>query len=159
MGKNGIKWGEMGEGAERMPQYIGSYRHSIDAKGRLSLPAKFRSGDQESFILTRGLNRTIFVYPEEEWRKTIAKLTEIQRTRREARKLILNVTAFAAEVEIDRQGRISIPQSLLEWGELDREALVVGTIQKIEIWRPERFEAFVASPERPYDELAADLLY
>lgn len=129
-----------------MSGLLGSYLHQIDEKGRISLPAAFRreSGDRP-MVLVRVHPDALTLYPAEAWGEVEERLRELLRRQPSARAYVLGVTASAAEVVPDKQGRILVPQRLLSAVGLDGTALLVGVIDRVEIWSPGRFEEVVAS--------------
>lgn len=125
-----------------MSGYLGSYLHQIDSKGRLSLPASFRRESQdECFVLVQVHETALSLYPEPAWVEVETRLRELLRLQPDARPYVLGVTANAVETSLDRQGRILVPQRLLGRVGIEGEALVVGVIDRIELWNPERFHA------------------
>ena len=118
---------------------MGTYGHSIDAKGRVIVPAKFREVLGDSFVVTLGLDGCLFVYPEEEWEDFVKQLKELPGSK-EARKLQRYFMAGAAPCDVDKQGRVLIPSSLREKVGLDKDVVFVGVMSKIEIWSKERWE-------------------
>ena len=119
--------------------FMGTYGHSIDAKGRVIVPAKFREVLGDSFVVTLGLDGCLFVYPEEEWEDFVKQLKELPGSK-EARKLQRYFMAGAAPCDVDKQGRVLIPSSLREKVVLDKDVVFVGVMSKIEIWSKERWE-------------------
>lgn len=119
--------------------FMGTYGHSIDAKGRVIVPAKFREVLGDSFVVTLGLDGCLFVYPEEEWEDFVKQLKELPGSK-EARKLQRYFMAGAAPCDVDKQGRVLIPSNLREKVGLDKEVVFVGVMSKIEIWSKERWE-------------------
>ncbi len=119
--------------------FMGTYGHSIDAKGRVIVPAKFREILGDSFVVTLGLDGCLFVYPEEEWEDFVKQLKELPGSK-EARKLQRYFMAGAAPCDVDKQGRVLIPSSLREKVGLDKDVVFVGVMSKIEIWSKERWE-------------------
>ena len=119
--------------------FMGTYGHSIDAKGRVIVPAKFREVLGNSFVVTLGLDGCLFVYPEEEWEDFVKQLKELPGSK-EARKLQRYFMAGAAPCDVDKQGRVLIPSSLREKVGLDKDVVFVGVMSKIEIWSKERWE-------------------
>ncbi len=119
--------------------FMGTYGHSIDAKGRVIVPAKFREVLGDSFVVTLGLDGCLFVYPEEEWEDFVKQLKELPGSK-EARKLQRYFMAGAAPCDVDKQGRVLIPSSLREKVGLDKDVVFVGVMSKIEIWSKERWE-------------------
>ena len=119
--------------------FMGTYGHSIDAKGRVIVPAKFREVLGDSFVVTLGLDGCLFVYPEEEWEDFVKQVKELPGSK-EARKLQRYFMAGAAPCDVDKQGRVLIPSSLREKVGLDKDVVFVGVMSKIEIWSKERWE-------------------
>ena len=118
---------------------MGEYNHTIDAKGRVIVPAKFREELGDKFVLTLGLDGCLFVYPDEEWENFVNKLRELPGSK-EARQLQRYFMAGAVTCEVDKQGRILIPLKLREKAELCKDVVFVGIVGKIEIWSKERWE-------------------
>lgn len=113
--------------------FMGQYEHSIDTKGRIIIPARFRENLGESFVVTRGLDGCLFLYPDAEWQKFVEKLQSLpsnQNTRRMQRQFL----SKAMEVAIDKQGRILIPSLLREIASLEKEVVFVGMMNRIEVW-------------------------
>ena len=119
--------------------FKGEYNHTIDAKGRLIVPAKFRDILGDTFVVTKGLDGCLFVYPNEEWTNIENKFREIPLTTKDARKFSRFFFAGAADCEVDKQGRILIPSVLREFAGLQKEVVLVGVLNRIEIWSKERW--------------------
>ncbi|ROR30735.1 MraZ protein [Mobilisporobacter senegalensis] len=119
--------------------FMGEYNHSIDTKGRIIVPAKFRESLGDEFVVTLGLDGCLFVYPNEEWQKFIVELKKLPGNK-EARQLQRYFMAGAANCEVDKQGRILIPQKLREHAGLEKDIIFVGVLSKIEIWSKERWD-------------------
>lgn len=120
--------------------FMGEYNHTIDAKGRVIVPAKFRETLGEEFVVTLGLDGCLFLYPNEEWHNFVSGLKNLPGSK-EARQLQRYFMAGAASCEVDKQGRILIPIKLREQAGLEKEVVFVGVLSKIEIWSKERWEA------------------
>jgi len=118
---------------------MGEYVHTIDAKGRIIIPSKFREELGEEFVLTLGLDGCLFAYPYSEWQIFVEKLKTLPGTK-EARQLQRYFMAGAAACQADKQGRILIPAKLRESAALEKEIVFVGVLNKIEIWNKERWE-------------------
>ncbi len=141
-----------------MGGFLGSYRHSLDAKGRVSLPAPFRHGsDSESFVLIRAHDDALTLYPDDAWRVVADRLREMRERRPDVRHLLLRLTGNAQRIVPDGQGRILIPERLREEAHLEDEVLIVGALDKIELWNPEWFEQRTAVGPEEFDELAASI--
>jgi MraZ protein len=145
-------WGIVGDDGARgqwspMTGFLGSYQHQIDDKGRLSLPASFRrDGGEEPMVLVHAFPDALTLYPRATWIEVEARLREMLRLNPQARPYVLRVTANAVEVVPDKQGRILVPQRLQEAVGIAGLTLVVGAIDRIELWSPERFLATTAEP-------------
>lgn len=120
--------------------FIGEYNHTIDAKGRLIVPSKFREALGEEFVVTKGLDGCLFVYPMEEWTVFTDKLKELPLTKKDARQFSRFFLAGAASCEVDKQGRILIPAVLREFAGLEKDAVLVGVSSRIEIWSRSNWE-------------------
>lgn len=123
-----------------MTRYLGSFLHKIDEKGRLGLPAQFRRESEQAFVLVHAFPGNLTLYPEKAWAVVGDKLEEAMRGSAEDRRWALRVTANAQEVTVDKQGRILVPQKMQTAVGIDGPTLVVGALNKIELWNPERFE-------------------
>ncbi|HCL01246.1 MAG TPA: division/cell wall cluster transcriptional repressor MraZ [Lachnoclostridium phytofermentans] len=120
--------------------FMGEYNHTIDAKGRIIVPSKFRESLGEHFVVTVGLDGCLFVYPNEEWQHFVEQLKNLPGNK-EARQLQRYFMAGAADCEVDKQGRILIPGNLRQHAGLDKDIVFVGVLSKIEIWSKERWES------------------
>lgn len=136
---------------------IGEYQHTIDAKGRMIVPAKFRDDLGASFVITRGLDGCLFGYPMEQWQALQNKLKETPQSSRESRAFTRYFYSAATEVELDKQGRINIPQTLREHAKLEKDCRVVGVSDRIEVWSEESWQAFITQTEENFDELAESM--
>ena len=141
-----------------MSGFLGSYRHQIDDKGRLSLPAPFRrDADERPFVLVQVHPQSLTLYPSDTWTAVEERLLELLRRQPSARANVLAITANATEVAPDRQGRILVPQRLLASTGLDDAALLVGVIDRIEIWNPDRFDALVSERDEQFERFTAQI--
>ena len=114
--------------------FMGEYSHSIDEKGRLIIPSKFRFELGETFVLTRGLDGCLCVYPQSEWNILEEKLRELPLTNKNARTITRFLVSGAASCELDKQGRILVPTALREYAGLEKDVVVTGNLERIEIW-------------------------
>ncbi|WP_027405719.1 division/cell wall cluster transcriptional repressor MraZ [Anaerovibrio sp. RM50] len=113
---------------------MGEYNHSLDAKGRVILPADFRSELGESFIITKGLDNCLFIYPQSEWEQLSVKLRQLPLAKTEARAFVRFFFSGARQVELDKQGRFLIPATLREHASLKKDAILIGVSNRIEVW-------------------------
>lgn len=137
---------------------IGEYQHNIDAKGRLIMPAKFRPDLGQQFIVTRGLDGCLFGFPQESWNNLQEKLKQLPLVKKDARKFTRFFYSAATEVEIDKQGRINLPNNLLEFAKIDKECRVIGVSDRIEIWSSELWNDFALDAEENFEEIAEEMI-
>ena len=114
--------------------FMGEYHHSIDTKGRIIIPSKFRESLGDMFVITRGLDQCLFGYPLDEWSQLEEKLKGLPLTKKDARAFTRFFFSGATECELDKQGRVNIPGPLLNYGKLEKECVVLGESNRIEIW-------------------------
>lgn len=136
------------------PLLIGEYEHSIDTKGRLIMPSKLKEDIGEKFVVTKGLDGCLFVYSEKEWKTFEEKLRTFPLTNKDARALIRFFLAGAMECEIDKQGRFLIPGNLREFAGLEKEVIVIGVLNKIEIWSKDKWLKYSEEENKSADEIA-----
>ena len=119
---------------------MGEYNHTIDAKGRLIIPSKFRETLGDEFVVTKGLDGCLFVYDNKEWSAFEEKLKSLPLTNKDARQFVRFFLAGAALAEVDKQGRILVPANLREFAGLEKEVVLVGVASRVEIWSKSRWE-------------------
>lgn len=146
----------MGDGDKNM--FMGEYRHNIDEKGRLIIPAKFREELGETFVVTRGMERCLFVYPYSEWKQLEAKLKALPFTKKDARAFTRFFFSGATECELDKQGRVNISTPLREYGELEKECVVIGVSNRVEIWSKGIWEDYFNESEESFSEIAENIV-
>lgn len=122
--------------------FMSEYNHTIDAKGRLIIPSKFRETLGDEFVISKGMDGCLFVYANDDWNAFEEKLASLPLTNKDARKFARYFLAGAAQVELDKQGRILLPANLREFAELDKDVVLVGVGSRIEIWSKEKYEDF-----------------
>lgn len=137
--------------------FLGQYEHGLDDKGRLFMPAKFREKLGSSFVVTKGLDRCLFIYPQEEWQNIEVKLKELPFTKSDARSFVRMFFSGAAECECDKQGRVLLPQGLREHALLSKDAVVLGVASRVEIWSAERWKDYSESAIDNYERIAEEL--
>ncbi|MBG9455065.1 cell division protein MraZ [Lysinibacillus sphaericus] len=138
--------------------FMGEYQHSVDAKGRLIVPAKFREALGETFVVTRGLDNCLFGYPMDEWRKLEEKLKGLPMTKKDTRAFARFFFSGATEVEIDKQGRINIPSTLMQHAHLVKECVVLGVSNRIEVWAKDAWETYFSESEQSFNEIAENMI-
>lgn len=142
--------------------FYGEYLHTIDRKGRLILPAKFREVAKgnfiEKFFVTRGLDKCLFMLSEEEWRSQESKFKAISFTKQEGRAFNRLYFSGATEVSPDRQGRILLPQYLKDFAEIKKEVVIVGVSNRIEIWAANLWNDFYGNSRPSFEAIAEKLI-
>jgi MraZ protein len=142
--------------------FYGEFLHSIDRKGRLILPAKFRETAKanfiEKFFVTRGLDKCLFMFSEEEWRAQETKFKTVSFTKQQAR--IFNRLYFSGAMEVvpDRQGRILLAQYLKDFAEIKKDVVIVGVSNRIEIWANDKWKEFYGSQRPSFEEIAEKMM-
>lgn len=136
--------------------FIGEYEHALDSKNRMIVPSKFREELGSKFILTKGLDGCLYAYPLSEWSVLEEKLKKLPLTNKNARAFTRFFFSGANEMELDKQGRALIPQSLLEYGEIKKEIVSIGVSNRVEIWSKEKWEEY-NSLNINYDDIAEQM--
>ena len=137
---------------------MGEYQHSLDTKGRLIIPAKLREGLGETFVITRGLENCLFVYPQKEWEQLSLKLKELPFTKKDVRAFTRFLLSGAIEVEVDKQGRVLLPNNLREFADIDKDCVVIGVSSRVEIWSKQRWEEYYQSADASFEEIAETIV-
>lgn len=137
--------------------FMGEYHHNIDEKGRLIMPVKFRNDLKDKFIITRGLEKCLYVYPLEDWDKLVSKLNTLPFTKKDARIFIRSFFSGAAQIEVDRQGRINITSPLIDHAGLTKECVIIGANDRIEIWSKDEWDKFLDVNSEKLEDIAENL--
>ena len=135
MALGGRKWG--------INMLIGKYYHNLDEKKRLIIPSKFREEIGEKFVVTNGLDGCLFVYSIDNWEKIINKLKTLPFTKKDARAFMRFFLSAASICEFDKQGRINLVNSLIEYAKIQKECVIIGVNDRLEIWSAERFNDII----------------
>ena len=136
--------------------FMGEYNYTIDDKGRLTIPAKLREQLGHDFIITRGLDKCLFVYPKEEWNNVINKYKELPNTK-DARNFMRFFLSGATQNEFDKQGRINIANSLIKYANLNKDCVIIGVNDRLEIWNKELWDKFITDNEENLSDIAEKL--
>ena len=137
--------------------FIGEYKHNMDKKRRVIIPASFRSDLESNFVMTRGLDNCLFVYPREEWKILEDKLTSLPITNKSSRTFVRFFFSGATECDFDKQGIISIPSNLRDYANLEKEIVIIGLANRIELWASENWDGYLAEAEDSYEEIAEQM--
>lgn len=145
-----------------MSSFKGLFKYSLDAKGRVNIPAKFRKtlspAANETFVITRGLEGCLFVYPLDEWEKIEQKLRNLSMTQKDNRFFVRMLTAYATEAPFDKQGRIPIPPYLAEFAKIERDVLIIGSLDRVEIWSPKVYEEYITNSPETFESAAEKII-
>ncbi len=136
--------------------FVGQYNHSMDAKGRVALPAKFRS-ELKKAVVTKGLDNCLFVYPKKEWDKMAEKLSALSVAKSNTRAFSRLMLAGAMEVEFDKQGRIILPEYLRHFAGLKKNVIVAGLYTRLEIWDEDAWTKYQTEMEKNSNDIAENL--
>ena len=137
--------------------FMGEYHHTIDDKGRLIIPSKFRTELGESFVITRGLENCLFVYSLVEWNKIVDKLKKLPFTKKDARNFTRFFLSGATITELDKQGRANIQTSLIDYASLEKDCVVIGVNDRLEIWSKDKWEEFFNANSDTLSDIAENL--
>ena len=137
--------------------FMGEYHHNLDEKGRLIIPAKFRDTLGNKFIITRGIEKCLYIYSLSDWNKIVEKLNTLPFTKKDARTFIRSFFSGAAECEVDRQGRINITSPLVGHAGLTKECVIIGANDRIEVWDYDNWNNFLDVNAEKLEDIAENL--
>ncbi|OLN22871.1 cell division/cell wall cluster transcriptional repressor MraZ [Domibacillus antri] len=137
--------------------FMGEYRHTIDEKGRVIIPAKFRGDAGKTFIVTRGLDECLFLYPLHEWKALEEKLLTLPLTKKDARAFTRFFFSGANDCMLDRQGRINLPDPLMKYASLEKDCVIVGVSNRMEIWSASKWDTYLELSEQSFSDIAENL--
>ena len=136
--------------------FMGEYHHTIDEKGRITIPSKLRDELGDEFIVTKGLDGCLFIYPKDEWNNIAKKYKELPNTK-DARNYLRFFLSGAVVTEFDKQGRINITQPLIKYADLTKDCIIIGVNERLEIWSKDRWEDFLSNNEDSISDIADKL--
>ena len=146
-----MKWGKVGDF-----MFMGEYHHTMDDKGRLTIPSKIRYELGESFVVTRGLDGCLFVYKKETWSNIVSKYQELPNVK-DARAFMRFFLSGANEIEFDKQGRINISSPLIKYADLKKDCIIIGVGDRLEIWSSDRWNNYTLENEDNLSDIADKL--
>lgn len=145
-----------------MSAFKGTYEYSIDNKGRINIPAKLRKyvspEANDTFTITRGFEKCLFIYPQDEWNRLEQSIRALSSTNAKHRFFMRVLLQQAAESQLDGQSRITIPKDLLQFASIESEVLIMGVLEHIEVWNPDEYKKYLAAQESSYEEVAETVL-
>ncbi len=137
--------------------FLGEYKHTLDSKGRLAIPAKFRAHLDGGAVLTRGLDGCLFLFPAPEWQRMVAKLAALPLAQANSRAFVRLMLSGACDVSFDGQGRILIPEPLRQYAGLSKKAVVTGLFNRVEVWEEDAWAKYKHRTESASEEIAEKL--
>ena len=137
--------------------FIGEYKHTIDDKGRLAIPTKFREDLAKGAVVTRGLDTSLFLFPKEEWDKLAEKLASLPLGQSNSRAFARLMLAGAMDVKLDKQGRVVLPEYLRSYAKLGKSTVIAGLFNRLEIWDEDKWQAYKTQVENDAESVAEQL--
>jgi MraZ protein len=142
-----------------MSSFKGSFTYTVDSKGRINIPAKMRKNlspeANNSFVITRGYEQCIFLYPHDEWLKMENEIRKLQQTDPQHRFFTRMLMQYATDAELDGQSRIILPKELVHFANIENDVFILGAFERIEVWNPALFEQYLNSQQEDYNNVAA----
>lgn len=138
--------------------FLGEYQHSLDNKGRLTLPARFRADLGDAFVATKGMDNCLFIYPLSEWKVIEQKMRTLPITSSDARAFVRFFLSGASECELDNQGRVVIASNLREYAGIDKDVTVIGVGTRVEVWARDKWEGYAQGASASYEAIAENLV-
>jgi MraZ protein len=146
-----------------MSSFKGSYSYSVDSKGRINIPAKLKkyvSPDaNDTFIVTRGFEKCLFLYPLDEWNGLESSIRGLSSSNSQHRFITRTLLQYATESQLDGQSRITIPRELLQFAGIDDQVLIIGVLERIEVWNPKEYDVYMSSQTESYENVAQSVLH
>ena len=136
---------------------MGEFHHNLDEKSRLIIPSKFRNELGEKAIITKGLDKCLFVYSESEWNKLVQKVSNLQFTKKNVRAFERSFIGGASLIQFDKQGRINITSPLVHYANITKECVIIGVGERLEIWSLEDYNKYMKENEDNLSEMAEDI--
>jgi MraZ protein len=145
-----------------MSSFKGRYSYSVDNKGRIALPAKLRKSVSQNandmFIITRGFEQCLFLYPQDEWNRLEDSIRNLSPSNPQHRFFVRTLLQWSSDCQLDSQARISIPQELQKFAGIENEVLIIGVLERIEIWNPRTYEEYMNNQPATYETVAESVL-
>lgn len=145
-----------------MSAFKGSYEYSVDSKGRINIPAKLRKSvspeANETFTITRGFEKCLFIYPQDEWLQLEDSIRALSPTNPQHRFFMRVLLQQAVDVQLDTQSRITIPKDLLQFADITGDVLILGVLEHIELWNPGEYAQYLAAQQNSYEDVAQTVL-
>ena len=150
MKQSGRKWGAYF-------MLMGEFHHNLDEKSRLIIPSKFRNELGDTVVITKGLDKCLFIYSEQEWNKIMQKVSNLQFTKKNVRAFERSFIGGASLIEFDKQGRINITSPLVHYADIMKECVIIGVNERLEIWSKESFDTYMKQNEESLEEITENI--
>lgn len=137
--------------------FLGEYRHSLDDKGRITVPSKFRDSFKDGVVVTKGFENCLFVFTKGDWLEFARQIQQLRTLKKDARTLSRFVFGGASEDLIDKQGRVIIPQTLREWAQIKKEVVIIGVSNRLEVWSEGNWNKVETEAAASYSQIAEEL--
>ncbi|HAX72902.1 MAG TPA: cell division/cell wall cluster transcriptional repressor MraZ [Firmicutes bacterium] len=137
--------------------FIGEFHHSIDTKGRIIIPSKFREDLGEKCVITRGIDQCLFIYTLSEWQQLLEKLNALPVNRKDARQFVRFFLSGAIECDFDKQGRINISAPLIEYAQFEKDCVIIGVSNRIEVWEKTKWNSYFQESEEIISDIAENI--
>ncbi|MDD3773835.1 MAG: division/cell wall cluster transcriptional repressor MraZ [Patescibacteria group bacterium] len=137
--------------------FIGEFRHNLDEKGRLAIPAKFRNKLAEGCVVTRGVDNCLEIYPSDIWQKKASKLASLPISQKDARAYVRLTLSGAMQLDLDKQGRVTLPDYLRRYGKINKKSVVVGLYDHLEVWEENEWDKFRSNTEKQSADIVENL--
>lgn len=138
--------------------FMGEYQHNIDDKGRMIIPSRFRKELGSTFVVTRGMDGCLFIYPFSEWERLEQKLKSLPFTKKDTRAFTRFFFSGASECELDKQGRVRIPANLRAYAKLEKECVIIGVSTRVEVWSKPLWEDYFNESESSFSDIAENMM-
>ncbi len=137
--------------------FLGEHRHSLDDKGRITIPSKFRTSFKDGLVVTKGFENCLFVFTKTDWAEFAEKIQQLRTLKKDARTLSRFIFGGANEDSIDKQGRVIVPQSLRGWAQIKKEIVIIGVSNRLEVWSEANWSKVEKEAASSYSEIAEEL--
>jgi MraZ protein len=137
--------------------FLGEFQHSVDSKGRLVLPSKFRERLERGLVVTKGQEHCLYVFPIDRWEEEVEKVNRLPRTDRRSRNYARSFFGSASDQQLDGQGRIQVPQALRDYADLGKDVVVIGVADRVEIWDVASWEALSSEADEQFSSIEVAL--
>jgi MraZ protein len=145
-----------------MSSFKGSYSYSVDSKGRINIPARLRKyvspEANDTFVITRGFEQCLFVFPQDEWNRLEQSIRQLSASNPKDRFFTRTLLQYATESQLDGQARITVPKELLQFAAIETEVLILGVLERMELWNPKVFQKYLESQADTYENVAQAVL-